>query len=666
MRKGYVYDYETIVNCFIAIFVDLQNPKNVLVFQISPWKNDYHKLKAFLNQCIINGDSMISFNGLQFDNQISQFILDPNQRLEFSRHMHREIYEFAQYTIKAEKKDLKYRKHQNPFRERDVLQINNYDNPQKRTSLKWLQFSMNWPNLEDMPIPHDVPITQDQVPKVIKYCYNDCLSTRQKFLLDKEEVLLRDTLTEVFQEDLLSASEPQISKTLFAKALAQNMGISIKELNRMRTERKFIDLSEVILDKISFKDPVLQRTLRDFKNTKVSAEDLKGSFKKKVMYKGVEVSYALGGIHGAKKGIHVSDEDCVIMSFDVVSFYPNLAIKNRWAPAHLPVDTFVNTYEGLFFKRREYPKGHPLNYTYKIVLNSAYGLSNEQHGNFMKDPMFTMKITVNGQLLLTMLMEDLVENIPGSMPLMYNTDGGEIKIPRKYMQTFYDVCKKWEEFTKLELEYESYSKLIIADVNSYIGVYNPVVISKEDAIAQIKKARKKNEPDPLIKRSRSGEYLLFKTKCKGRYVIYPEMHKNKSFPIVPKMLYNYFVHGIAPEKTIENCTDIMDYVGAVRAKGECKLTYKTLNVNTGAIEERPLQKTNRYYISPSGGKIIKNFEKSVEKVSAFPAYETLLNIYDKNRPFETYELSKPYYLNRFTSELKSFNTIQLKQHDLFT
>lgn len=44
-----------------------------------------------------------------------------------------------------------------------------------------------------------------------------------------------------------------------------------------------------------------------------------------------------------------------------------------------------------------YAKGTPENAMLKLALNSVYGDSNNQYSVFY-DPMYTMKITVNGQL----------------------------------------------------------------------------------------------------------------------------------------------------------------------------------------------------------------------------------------------------------------------------
>ncbi len=59
----------------------------------------------------------------------------------------------------------------------------------------------------------------------------------------------------------------------------------------------------------------------------------------------------------------------IIMTSDVTSFYPNLAIRNKWAPAHLPEEEFCNLYEWFFEERKKIPKKDPKNYVYKIILN---------------------------------------------------------------------------------------------------------------------------------------------------------------------------------------------------------------------------------------------------------------------------------------------------------
>ena len=71
----------------------------------------------------------------------------------------------------------------------DVFKLNHWDNPAKRSSLKWIQYSMDWMNIQDMPIHHGTVIsTTEQLRTIISYCINDVRSTKQIMKLSKEQI----------------------------------------------------------------------------------------------------------------------------------------------------------------------------------------------------------------------------------------------------------------------------------------------------------------------------------------------------------------------------------------------------------------------------------------------------------------------------------------------
>lgn len=651
MAKAYVYDYETVLNCFIAVFINIKDPEDKVIFQISGFQNDTHTCIEFLENCIKNKTLLVSYNGLRFDSQVSRYILSLKGHTDTAHgfHIAGKIYDIAQQTISRmnAKEFPLYRIDENPFNECDILAINNYDNPAKRCSLKWLQFSMDWHNVEDMSKSYSVYHTEDDVKKLTTYCINDCLSTREMFFRNKSEIKLRWDLSKHFKLPLNNASEPVLAKKIFSKLLAKKLNIKEKDLKQMRTVRPKIHLQELILPYIKFKTPELKRTLATFRELTLDGENLKGSFKHEVTYKGLEYHFALGGIHGAKKGIYESCKDFVILSFDVKSYYPNLAIRNNWSPGHIDAKAFNEIYEGFYEERKLYPKSNPLNYVYKILLNSTYGLSNDEH-SFLKDSGFTMRITCNGQLLLVMLMEELCESIPGSRPLMINTDGGEIILPREHINKYYEICKKWEEQTDLVLEYEEYKKLIIPDVNNYIGIFEGVEIDRETAIDLVKNTF----PKPLIKKTRDGKYKLFKTKTKGRFEVDKPLHKNKSFRIKRIAYYYYFVHNQMPEVTLEQSKNIFDFCAGVRAKSNWIFEYECLDKNKTGIETTTLPKTLRYFMVNTGGcKILKtNPDGRVIKVESSASLELLFNKYEQ-KEFDDYNLDFQYYLREIWKEI---------------
>ena len=84
--------------------------------------------------------------------------------------------------------------------------------------------------------------------------------------------------------------------------------------------------------------------------------------------------------------------------------------------------------------------------------------------------MYTMKITINGQLSLLLLAEKLLE-IEGLKLIQLNTDGLTVALPVDKEAEYSQVCKNWEKIVGLDLEYADYSKMFIRDVNNYIALY---------------------------------------------------------------------------------------------------------------------------------------------------------------------------------------------------
>jgi hypothetical protein len=651
--KTYVYDYETIKNCFIAMFINLHSPKEVYTFEISDYKNEQYNYKLFIDNCIKEKCMLISFNGLKFDAQITTHFLNNYNHLKIldGHELSMWIYEYAQITIsKSRNKELlDYYGKNIPTKECDLLAINNYDNPNKMASLKWLQYNMDWYNIMDMNVAHDKPISSKDIPSVIKYCYNDCLSTRELFKKNIGEVNLRIKLSNTFEMNLLSHSEPKLSKALFSYYLCKELGYSKYELSKMRTYRSKIDLSEVILKNITFNTKIFKSTYSKFYSLILDGENLKGTFSHECTYRGLPLSFALGGLHGAKQGVYESCDNFIIKSLDVKSYYPNLAIRNEWSPGHLPKKEFCKIYEGFYEDRKKYSKKDPLNYVYKILLNASYGLSNEDN-SFLKDSFFTMSITVNGQLLLCMLIEQLCENIPGSRPIMANTDGCEIIIPKKYEQTYHDICKEWEKITQLELEFEDYEKLIIPDVNNYMGIFKEKKITEEEY-----NELNKIYPKPVIFK-KNNECFIRAVKTKGRFEIDKPLHKNKSYRIKRIAFYNFFAHGISVETTLKENKNIFDYAAGSRVVGAWK--FKQTCVEDGDVINEECQKTLRYYISKKGCKIIKYKKESTGKyktikLEASNNYENVFIKFDKNKAFEDYDIDFSFYRKIINREINN-------------
>lgn len=657
----WVHDYETLINCFVACFEHYKtNEKKVFV--IHRLRNDSVELVKFLMQNASNNEWHISFNGINFDSQISEFIIrnhevfvDPNSDPEYLAHY---LYGIAQTIIeKSKNKEIPlFFESELSIKQVDLYKLNHWDNKAKITSLKWAQFSMNYPNVQDMPIEHYEYIkTMDEINTIISYCQNDVSATKVIMEKCKSQINLRANLTKQYNINLYSASEPKISKELFLHFLSNKLKVDKKVLKAGRTPREIIKMGDLILSYVKFEKPEFKQVHDFYKNLEVnfSQKDIDNSENKNVQkqlsiyHKNVKTVYGLGGLHGAREsGIYTSDHDYVIVTSDVVSYYPNLAIRNRWSPAHIPKETFLEQYEWFFEERKKIPKSDPRNYVYKIILNSTYGLSNESQ-SFLYDPELTMRITINGQLLLSMLYEKL-SSIPESMPIMQNTDGLEMRIPRKYMSKYMEICKEWEDLTKLQLEHDTYEKIILGDVNNYIALFGKKEVNKEE----YEKIKLKNPEYVFLEKN--GKYYYSATKCKGRYE-YKDvpLHKNNSASIVPEMIYNYFIKGIPLIDTINNQKTIFPFCIGSRVKGDdwnhvCNNSHLEKTINES--------KTLRFYISINDSFVIYKKNSTDGRIISLVAdlkYSSKLKIINKieNDDLNIYDVDYSYYMSRSQKEI---------------
>lgn len=647
-RKFWIMDYETIVNCFVAVFTAYDSNEQH-VFVVNRERNDMPQFLKFLEQNLEYKDWHFGYNNLSFDSQITEYIM---QNAEYFKSRSAEeitttIYQYTQHIIgKSERKEfLDYPEFKLTIPCVDIFKLNHWDSNAKRASLKWIQFSMDWKNVEEMPHHHYLPVEDDQtLDLVINYCINDVASTKQIFTLKNpkgeqimaSQINLRAELSKTYDLTLYSASEPRISKEMFLHFLSEKLKKEKKVIRNMRTERSHVVVRDIILPYVKFSTPEFTSVHNWFKSqvvdTAILEEDEETQKKKgpkhRIMYKDVPTDYGLGGLHGcAKSGIYVAGKGKKILSADVTSFYPNLAIKNKWAPKHIPQAEFCELYEWFFEERKKYPKSSPLNYLFKIILNSTYGLSKNKY-SFLYDPEFTFRITVNGQLLLSMLYEMVATRIPGAQPLMQNTDGLEFLIDEEYESLFYQICKEWETMTELQLETVEYQKMIIGDVNNYIAI------------------------------DTKG-----KTKCKGRFEFEElALHKNKSLLIIPKAWFAYFVHGTDPVEFLKNNRNIYDYCAGAKLRGDWY--FEERGLVDGIFVQKKLQKLVRYYISNKGIKITKcNPDGREIQLESGKPLQTIFNKYEE-KPWSEYNVDEQYYLDKIYEEIKKIENTSsaLPQH----
>jgi hypothetical protein len=340
-RKYWIFDYETILNTFIAVFEDL-NTSERYTFIIGKHHNDIHKLIKFFEENIKYGDWHLGYNNLAFDSQITERLLDFKEgfKTRTGEEIAYDLYKYAGYIIEKSnnKEFLDYPEFKLNIRNVDIFKLNYWNSAVKRSSLKWIQFAMDWHNVEEMSHDFNQRIeTEENLVEVVNYCINDVTSTKAIYnFKDRKgerimisQINLRGKLSKEFDLRLHSAAEPKIVKDVFLHFLSKKLKIDKKILRDKRTYRDKVYVKELILPYIKFHHEEFNDVLKWFQELvldtaiiEASEEEQKKKGPKYVLDAfGIKSVYALGGLHGATKpGVYKSEKGKVIKTVDVDIF----------------------------------------------------------------------------------------------------------------------------------------------------------------------------------------------------------------------------------------------------------------------------------------------------------------------------------------------------------
>lgn len=467
----------------------------------------------------------------------------------------------------------------------DLYLIHHFDNKARSTSLKKLEINMRSVNVVDLPYPPAEPTTWDQKEEIIKYMCHDVSDTLKFWHASMKQIAFRDQLAVSYPDlgDVLNMNDTKIGKKFFEMQLERAGTPCYARVNGRReplqTRREQIALRDVISPRVVFQHEEFKRiktwlesqmlTRQQIDDTLSETVETKGVFKNvTATIDGFTYYFGTGGIHGSVESRVVrADDDHSIVDLDVASFYPNLAIANRFYPMHLS-ETFCDVYKSVYDMRQSYDKRTAENAMLKLALNGVYGDSNNKYGPFY-DPQYTMSITVNGQLMLCMLAEWLRRD--GVEMIQINTDGLTIRVRNDLLQHVAETRARWEQHTGLELESVQYDAMFIRDVNSYIAVK-----SGGKGLKRIGAYAYQTFFDDPLTRER-------------------QWHQDHSALVVRKAAEAEMVHGVPVADFIMAHRDPFDFMLSVKVPRSSRLLHG----------DQPIQNTTRYYVSTDGHSLTK-------------------------------------------------------------
>lgn len=559
MSDAYVHDIENYPNVFLfgAIHALTETP---YIFEISHRRDDRQAFYLFTEYLREHRAEEVGYNNLGYDYPVQHSILNNIMYITNA-----DIYKKGDSIINAGD--------ENRFAhivwekdwivpQLDLYKIHHFDNQAKRTSLKTLEFNMRMENIEDLPFTPGTYLTDSQIDTLRQYLIHDLKATLMFYKHSKKLIDFRRELSAKYGRNFMNHNDTKIGKDYFIMELEKS-GIQCFEPGSRKprqTHRLSIALNSVIFPYVRFEQPEFNRVLNWLRQQVIT--ETKGVFTDlSADINGFSFDFGTGGIHGSIESQTIrSTENYVIIDLDVASFYPNLAISNELYPAHLGKQ-FCTIYKNVYDMRSSYPKGTPENAMLKLALNGVYGDSNNVYSPFY-DPAYTMAITINGQLLLCMLAEELLK-IPGLSMIQANTDGLTVYVPRVFSGQVEQVRHAWEKLTRLQLEEAIYDVMFIRDVNNYIAVYE------------------------------GGK----KVKRKGAYCHSVDLgwHQNHSMQVVAKAAEAALVHNKDIRDFITSHEDIHDFMLVTKVPRNSKLLWG----------DKQVQNITRYYVSTDGAPLTK-------------------------------------------------------------
>ena len=346
-------------------------------------------------------------------------------------------------------------------------------------------------------------LTAQEIRQTIKYNIHDVEQTievfRRNIYLYESQIQLIETFG--MDIELIGATQAQLTaKILECEKLEHNDEFDIEIVPTLHL-KKYVYAKEWFEDENNL--------------------DYKKSFSMNIC--GVPHQFGWGGLHGCpEEPLHIKGR---LFHVDVNSYYPSQIIRYDFMTRN---SRNPKRYEGIYKYRLQLKaEGKKKEQApYKIVLNGAYGMMKDKY-SLAYDPKMANNICINGQLMLT----DLLEHLEPYITLIQsNTDGLIIQVEddEEKINKVMNICHRWEHRTGMGLGFDEITEIFQKDVNNYVF------------------------------RFASG-----KLERKGAYVMELD-DLNNDLPIVNKALVDYMMKGVAVEETIGNCDEIKQFQKIVK------------------------------------------------------------------------------------------------------
>ena len=616
-----VYDIEIFPNVFHCTCKDTETNK-LYFFEISNRKNQLTELVDFFFFKNTGDKMFCGYNNKHYDDVIINYLIDFYYKMDSLSYLKicNSLFNLSSTIVTSEEGDtskFKRWKYAKYFYSMDLLTM--LFSSKLRVGLKEMQVTMHYKNVEEYSGDFNQFLPDSEIDNMIEYNINDVESTTELLNRLKDDVQLRLFIEKEYGIDALSMDSVKFGETLLLKKYCEETRLSEQYVKTLRSPMDYIPLKDVILPFISYKNPKLQDVLEDMKSQIVYSKERK-SYEKKFVLSNVRYSIGVGGIHSLHTPqIFVPSDNEYIGHSDVASMYPSFIIKYKWIPRHLGKE-FWQVYSQIYKERIEAKhSGQKLkNLALKLTLNSVTGKM-QQETSWMYDPFSVFKIRINGQLILLMLVDRLLEL--NCKIVQVNTDGVMYIAQKTQREAVQEAVSEVERLTQLTFESDDYEAFYQYAINDYFGV---------------EKGYSQSHDPKLIEK-------------KGMFITDPRLGKGLAPAIIPKAVINYFLTKQPTSEYIKSSKNIEDFLMYQRVDKKFKVLHGDV----------PIQRINRFYASTNDYSLFKVDPTGKVANMLTKSGVTILNKMN-DIPIEGRHLNYQYYISEANKIISEFIYQQLE------
>ena len=625
-KPVWVYDIEVFINILHMVIKNTETHERIR-FEISERKNQLNEICQFfhmrdkdyrLEEFLVDDKILCGYNNKHYDDVIINYLIYYQwiMRKKTWFEITKSVYNLSQVIIKDDDiNKWKKWKYLGYFYSIDLLTMR--FSSKLRVGLKEMEVTMQFPNVEEYDGDFEKPLPLKDFDKMIAYNDNDVDATEELLNRSQKLIDLRLGIEQEYGVDVLSKDGMTIGMEILKVKYLERTGKTWDQIKDLRSPCEYIELNKVILPFVKFEHPVLKEMLVELKQQVVSPG--RKGYEKHFLLEGMEVSVGVGGIHSRNDPeIIIPNENQLLLDSDVNSLYPSLSISYKFIPPHLGLE-FLDVYSNIRTERLEakFNCQKIKNETLKLALNGESGNLQQQH-SWIYSPETAMKIRMNGQMLLLMLCERLL-NI-GATLKQVNTDGVLYLIDKNRVEDLNRELKEWEEQTKLTLETEEFEAFYQYAVNDYFGVL---------------KGYSETKNPNLIKE-------------KGMFVTNFTLGKGMPPKIIPEAIMSHFLDKTNPNEYLHECNDLNKFVTYQKVGKQFKVYHG----------DKPVVHINRFYYSTTEPYLLK-YDPIADKyisVNTKSGVRIVNKMVDNKIPKD---LNYRYYLYEIWKIIRDFENRQL-------